>query len=120
MECNKKKIKVYSVRLQSLTAISDKCYKAVAFDGSSDFIPKSQVYGQDYEVHKSDAYWISAWILGQKNIQYSTKKEGWYNPSTNKIEHSVHVIIEKHVPEKIEPILTKADDRLTRKSKKED
>ena len=52
----------YSVRLESLTRISDKAYKAVAFDGSSDVIPASQVFGQDWDVQKSDAYWISAWI----------------------------------------------------------
>lgn len=115
-----KKTRVYSVRLQSLTAISDKCYRAVAFDGSSGLIPKSQVFGQDYDVIKSDAYWISAWILEQKNIQYSTKKEGWYNPSTQKVEQYSHLIIETHIPEKIEPIISTADDRLTRQPKKKD
>lgn len=53
-------MKCYSVRLESLTRISDKCYKAKAFDGSEALIPESQVFGQDFEVVKSDAYWISA------------------------------------------------------------
>lgn len=53
----------YSVRLESLVRISDKAFKATAFDGSSDIIPASQVFGHDYEVMKSDAYWISAWIM---------------------------------------------------------
>ena len=44
-------------------SISPKAYKAVSFDGSSDIIPASQVFGQDHDVSKSDAYWISAWIL---------------------------------------------------------
>ena len=64
----------YSVRLSSLTAISDKCYLATAFDGSEALIPKSQVFGQDYSVSKSEAYWISEWILKQKDLQYSGKK----------------------------------------------
>ena len=47
----------FSVRLESLVRISDKAFKATAFDGSSDIIPASQVFGRDYEVQKSDA-WI--------------------------------------------------------------
>ena len=74
-----RRTKCYSVRLQSLVSISDQAYKATAFDGSSDIIPKSQVYGPDYEVSKSAAYWIAAWILEKKNIQYSTKKVMWFN-----------------------------------------
>ena len=74
----KKEIKCYSVRLESLTSISEKAYKATAFDGSFAILPKSQVFGQDYEVQKSDAYWISAWILGQKKLQYSSKKVQWF------------------------------------------
>lgn len=66
--------KCYSVRLNSLVSISDKCYLATAFDGSEALIPKSQVFGQDYDVSKSDAYWISEWILEKKELQYSRKK----------------------------------------------
>ena len=61
-----KSIKCYSVRLESLVRISDKAYKATSYDGSSDIIPASQVFGRDYEVSKSEAWWFSAWIL--KNI----------------------------------------------------
>lgn len=99
-----KKIKVYSVRLQNLTTISDKCYKATAFDGSEALIPKSQVFGRDYDVQKSDAYWISAWILEQKNIQYSQKKEGWYNPSTMNVEAPYYLEVAHHKPEQVAPI----------------
>lgn len=73
------KVKCYSVRLESLTEISEKAYKAVAFDGSTAIIPKSQVFGEDYEVQKSDAYWISEWILQQKSLQYSRKKVQWFS-----------------------------------------
>lgn len=72
------KVKCYSVRLESLVSISDKAYRASAFDGSTAILPKSQVFGRDYEVEKSDAYWISAWILGQKELQYSSKKQRWF------------------------------------------
>lgn len=73
------KVKCYSVRLESLTEISEKAYKAVAFDNSTAIIPKSQVFGKDYEVQKSDAYWISEWILQQKSLQYSRKKVQWFS-----------------------------------------
>jgi hypothetical protein len=75
----------YSVRLSSLTSISEKAYKAEAFDGSEAIIPKSQVFGQDYDVQKSEAYWISAWILEQKTLQYSAKKEAWFDRITRRM-----------------------------------
>ena len=76
-----KKIKCYSVRLEVLRNISEKCCKAVAFDGSSALIPKSQIFGEDYEVGKSTAYWIAAWFLEKEdiNLQYSDKKVKWFN-----------------------------------------
>lgn len=89
----------YSVRLESLTRISDKAYKAVAFDGSSDVIPASQVFGQDWDVQKCDAYWISAWILSKKNLQYSSKKQAWFDENGNRLPTYT---IERHVPDKIE------------------
>lgn len=103
--------KCYSVRLQSLSRISAKAYKAKSFDGSEDIIPASQVFGKDYDVTKSDAYWISAWILEKKNIQYSTKKEAWFDEHGNMLP-SYH--IEKHVPKRIEPVKTEPDATLTR------
>ena len=89
----------YSVRLESLTRISDKAYKAVAFDGSSDVIPASQVFGQDLDVQKSDAYWISAWILSKKSIQYSAKKQAWFDESGKMLPTYT---IERHTPDKVE------------------
>ena len=87
----------YSVRLESLVRISDKAYKAMAFDGSSDIIPASQVFGMDYEVTKSDAYWISAWILEKKRIQYSGKKQAWFDENGHQLPTYT---IERHTPEK--------------------
>jgi hypothetical protein len=96
------KTKCYSVRLQCLTEISEKCYKAIAFDGSEALIPKSQVFGQDYSVQKSEAYWISAWILEQKSLQYSRKKEATFDSITRKEVPSWTVV--KHEPVKIEAL----------------
>lgn len=94
------KTKCYSVRLESLVSISDRAYKARAFDGSEAILPKSQVFGHDYDVLKSDAYWISAWILEQKELQYSYKKEAWFDKDTGHMLPTYHV--EKHKPEKVE------------------
>jgi hypothetical protein len=94
------KTKVISVKVQSLISISDKAYKITSFDGSSDIIPKSQVFGEDFSNAKSESYWISEWILNQKNIQYSRKKTAFWNDKTNRIEPIITV--EKHTPKKIE------------------
>ena len=92
----------YSVRLSSLTAISDKCYLATAFDGSEALIPKSQVFGQDYSVQKSEAYWISEWILKQKSLQYSCKKQAFFDTVTRK--EVPNYVVTKHTPGPIEAI----------------
>jgi hypothetical protein len=102
----------YSVRLSSLTSISEKAYKAEAFDGSEAIIPKSQVFGQDYDVQKSDAYWVSAWILEQKSLQYSAKKEAWFDKSTGKMLPSYSV--KKHTPELKEKLESNELDSLKR------
>ena len=106
------KVKCYSVRLSSLTQISDKCFKATGFDGSEDLIPASQVFGQDYEVQKSDAYYISAWILEKKNLQYSDKKERWFDSDTGAMLPTY--IIEKHIPNKVKNINTEPHADLIR------
>lgn len=90
----------YSLRLESLVRISDKAFRATAFDGSSDIIPASQVFGRDYEVQKSDAWWVSAWILGKKSIQYSTKKQAWFDENGHQMPTYT---IERHTPEKLTP-----------------
>ena len=101
----------YSVRLESLTRISDKAYKATAFDGSSDIIPASQVFGQDWDVQKSDAYWISAWILEKKSIQYSAKKQAWFDESGKMLPTYT---IERHTPDKVEAKQSNEIDDLKR------
>jgi hypothetical protein len=83
--------------------ISDKCYKVTDFNGNTDFIPKSQVFGVDTDVGKSDAYWISEWILKKKTLTYSTKKKTWFS------EHGIiqpYYEVKQHVPV---PITNKTD-----------
>lgn len=104
------KILCYSVRLQSLVSISDKAYVATSFDGSEDVLPKSQVFGQDYDVQKSDAYWIAAWILEKKNIQYSGKKRAWLDKNTGKILPDIEY--KHHVPNKADKNKIEHDDSL--------
>jgi hypothetical protein len=89
----------YSVRLESLVRISHKALLAIAFDGSQDIIPASQVFGRDYGVMKSDAWWISAWILEKKSIQYSSKKQAWFDENGHMMPTYT---IERHTPEKKE------------------
>lgn len=92
----------YSVRLESLVRISDKAYEAVAYDGSRDIIPASQVFGQDYEVLKSEAWWIAAWILEKKHLQYSRKKSAMFDKDTRK--RLPDIIVEKHHPDHVQPV----------------
>ena len=96
------RIKCLSVKLDSLTPISDKAFLAKAFDGSKAIIPSSQIFGQDLEVSKSDAYWISEWILRHKSIQYSHKKEAWFDSNTRKMLPTY--IVESHNPIKKSPV----------------
>lgn len=106
------KTKCYSVRLKCLTSISDKCYLATAFNGSEALIPKSMVFGQDYSVTKSDAYWISAWILEKRSLQYSDKKSAAFDSVTRKMVPDVR--IERIIPPTIDPITPTVDESLTR------
>lgn len=93
------KTKCYSVRLSSLVSISDRAYKATAFDGSTAIIPKSQVKGTDYDVQKSNAYWIASWFLEKEDVhlQCSSKKEAWFDEN-GQMQPTYHV--EHHKPEK--------------------
>lgn len=94
------RIKCFSVRLKDLVSISEKAYKAMAFDGSTAIIPKSQVVKADCGVHKSDAYWIQAWFLQKTDLQYSSKKCAYFDEDGNMLPSYT---IKTHVPEKITP-----------------
>ena len=108
------KTKCYSVRLQSLVSISDKAYKATAFDGSQAILPKSQVFGSDYDVIKSEAYWIASWFLEKEDVhlQCSHKKEAWFDKDSRKMLPTYH--IEHHTPEKKKPLENNRIDELAR------
>lgn len=96
------RVKCYSVRLASLEPVSPRAYKAVSFDGREDIIPASQVFGQDYSVTKSEAYWISAWILEKKSIQYSPKKSAFFDKDSGRMLPTY--TITKHHPEYVQPV----------------
>lgn len=102
-------MKCYSVRLESLVSISDRAFKAKAFDGSEAVIPKSQVMGSDTGVVKSDAYWITAWILERKSLQFSRKKEAWFD-ETGKMLPSYR--IERHIPTPKDPVQSNIHEEL--------
>ncbi len=108
------KTKCYSVRLESLVSISDKAYKARAFDGSEAIIPKSQVFGTDYDVQKSEAYWIASWLLEKEDVhlQCSFKKEAWFDKDSGEMLPTYHV--EHHKPQKLEPVKSNLHDELAR------
>lgn len=101
----------YSVRLESLVRISGKAFRATAFDGSTDIIPAIQVFGRDYDVMKSEAWWISAWILGKKSIQYSPKKQAWFDEAGHQLPT---ITIERHTPDHIAPKESNEIDDLKR------
>lgn len=91
----------YSVRVAFIVRISEKAYKVTSFDGSTDFIPVSCFFGVDNDVKKSDAYWIAAWILPKKKIQWTSKKKAWINEYG---EILPFIKVERHTPERIEVV----------------
>lgn len=103
------KIKCYSVKLEFMHSISEKCYKAVAFDGSEALIPKSQVYGRDYS-RQSESWWISAWILERVSIQHSNKKAAWFEDGRMLPTYEKKI----HKPERKDPVISKPKQKLLR------
>lgn len=106
------KVKCYSIRLESLYRITDKAFKACAYDGSEAIIPASQYFGEDWEVEKGNAYWISAWILEKKSLQYSSKKVGFFDKITGK--RLPHITVEKHIPKDVKNKIIEPDKDLLR------
>ena len=102
----------YSVRLAEMRQISEKCFAARSFDGREALIPASQVYGPDYEVSKSEAWWITAWILEKKDLQYSKKKTAWFHTGTGIRVPEVEIV--RHVPTPVAPAYIEPNNTLTR------
>ena len=117
------KSKCYLVALKELVSISEKCYKATDFNGNTDLIPKSQVYGYHTSMKSTESVYISAWILAQKKLTYSMK-EYWFDSDTDKIELSIQEKNKKrkkdrkregtdvYVPPVIEPIKVEIPEEL--------
>jgi len=110
------KIKVISVRLKSLVEITEKCYKAEDWEGNFALIPKSQVFARDYDVQKSEAWWISEWFAKKEDFKLviSFKKKGWYNINKKIIEPNYTIEIKHNIPEKINPVANNTIKRLKR------
>lgn len=99
-----KKTKCVSVRLKELVSISDKAYRATDFNGNTDILPKSQVFGADTSVQNSDAYWVSEWILLTKNLTYGSKTSFFDKFSADSYGAGSEVTAVVHTPEDIAPI----------------
>ena len=108
---NMKKTQCFSVRLETLVSISDKAYKVRSYDGSEDILPKSCVSGKDHEVKKNNAYWVASWILPKKRIQYSTKKEAWFDERGKRLPEYSSV---RHKPNRMGPVLDNSVKELER------
>lgn len=106
-----KKIKAYSVRVKSIKDVSDKAVLIESFDGRKDIFPNSQIFANDYDVEKSIAIWVAAWILEKKDIQFSRKKIAWFNELGEMLPRYQ---IKKHVPENKEAVATKPNKALIR------
>ena len=105
-------MKCYLVKLQEFRQITPKCYKAVDFSGHEDLIPASQVCGIMQGKAGVNVY-ISAWILEQKNLQYSAKNPVEVKPGQSSNGDVVAIV--KHTPPKLEPEKgVAADASLTR------
>jgi len=107
--------KCISVRLDSFYSISSKCYKARAFDGSEALIPASQFYGQDLDVSKSGAFWITEWILSKVDLQHSSKKWSIFSKDGKNIGQ---IEFKHHKPKKLNPLEITYDETLNRPNKK--
>lgn len=102
------RVKCYSVSLKSFTPISNKCYKAIDWQGNEALIPASQYLANDSDRTKSDCYWISEWILSKKNINYSRKKCAWIDSETMQVHPNIEVV--HHVPKEMKPIKRSLDE----------
>lgn len=88
----------YSVRCAGIRKISPKAVLITSFDGSEDVFPKSQIFGVNYEVAKSEAVWVAAWILEKKSIQYSSKKAAYFDSESRKRLTDIQVIKHRAAP----------------------
>lgn len=103
--------KCYKVRLKRLTSISDKAYLAEDFNGNKDVLPKSQVYCPDLAAGEDEeVWWISAWILEKKSLNYSTKGAKFYDTKSHRLTSTGSM----HVAAQVEPISDNSVEELKR------
>ena len=102
-------VKCYLVKFKDLISISEKAFKAVAYDGSECILPKSQVVRPG---SNDNDWYVSCWIMDQKEIQHSKQKVFMVNSETMQIRP--FVVIETHVPEQISVIKTEANADLVK------
>ncbi|MFA6831310.1 MAG: hypothetical protein WCR36_03440 [Bacteroidaceae bacterium] len=98
----------YSVVFKELYSISPKACKAVCFDGSSDILPISTIYGPDISRPSKNAWWVADWILRKKNLTYSQKIECFFQDG-RMIEEEEIIL---HSPKIKEPIKDNSIDEL--------
>jgi len=100
--------KCYSVIFKELYAISPKACKAVCFDGSSDILPKSTIFGPDNIRSDKNAWWVAEWILEKKNLTYSKKIQHYFEEG-RMLEYEEII---NHIPVKKEPVKDNSIDEL--------
>jgi hypothetical protein len=66
----KNKRPFFKVKFRSIRDVSEKAVFVECFDGSGDFLPKSQIRDCIIE----DALWVPCWLAEQKNLQFGEKK----------------------------------------------
>lgn len=96
------KRKYISVELKSFTRISGKAFKAVFSNDAEYIIPASQIFAQNKEVTEKEEWFISEWILRQKQIPYKGMKAVWLHDCDRNMKEIR--IVKKHIPEKIKPV----------------
>ena len=60
---------------------------------------------------KSEAYWIAAWILAKKNLQYSDKKKAWFDETGRQLPTYT---ITRHTPEHVDAVKSNEINELKR------
>lgn len=104
-----KSVRCYLVKVKELISISDKAYKAVGHDGSTAILPKSQVIMPG---NCENEWWVSCWIMDEKELQHSKKIIAWANAGTYTVKYEVQH--EHHIPKPLAPLNTQADAKLIR------
>lgn len=96
-----------SVKVKDARRITAKAWLLQTWDGKEDIFPASQIAGWDGE----DALWVSEWILGRKDIQWSPKRKAFQGRDGGMVLADV---VRKHTPAKITNFGSNEIDELKR------